>query len=307
MVDLNIELPEGFLDEEVRCDYKVTTEMKQVWAVELDLLQKLLDVCKKNNIQIFADGGTLLGTVRHKCFIPWDDDIDMYIFRDDYEKLCDLADKEFSYPYFFQTEYNDIGTLRGHAQIRNSETTAILKNELDKHYSFNQGIFIDLFPLDYVPEDQTLRAEQRKQIKMYWDQAYHAARNGSRYYVMDENRFKRYARKLYHLFADHHLNKMEIKYYREFEDACKKYLRKSDLVSTISFPGDYGINKVEDYSEIIDMPFEFMTISVPINYDDILTAMYGDYHVFKKNTSVHGDIIFNTDISYKQFFKQLYE
>lgn len=66
MVDLNIKLPEGFLEEEIRCDYKITKKMKEVWAVEIDLLCELLRVCKKHNINIFASGGTLLGAIRHK-------------------------------------------------------------------------------------------------------------------------------------------------------------------------------------------------------------------------------------------------
>ena len=119
MVDLNIVLPDGFLNEEVRCGYTVTKQMKEVWAVELDMLEKLLSVCKKHDIKIFASGGTMLGAVRHQGFIPWDDDIDMMMFRDDYEKLCKVAQEEFEYPYFFQTEYTDVGSLRGHAQLRN--------------------------------------------------------------------------------------------------------------------------------------------------------------------------------------------
>ncbi len=82
MVDLKIKLPDGFLDEEVRCDYTITHEMKKIWAVELDLLEKLLNVCKKHGIKIFASGGTLLGAIRHKGMIPWDDDIDMMMFRE---------------------------------------------------------------------------------------------------------------------------------------------------------------------------------------------------------------------------------
>ena len=108
MVSLNIKLPENFLDEEIRDDYVVSSQMKQVWAVELDLLNKILEVCKKYNIKIIASGGTLLGAVRHKGFIPWDDDIDLMMMRDQYDKLCDVAEKEFKYPYFFQTEYKKL-------------------------------------------------------------------------------------------------------------------------------------------------------------------------------------------------------
>ena len=70
MVDLNIELPDGFLDEEVRWGYTVTSKMKEVWAVELDITAKIIEVCEKYNIKIFSDGGTTLGAVRHKGFIP---------------------------------------------------------------------------------------------------------------------------------------------------------------------------------------------------------------------------------------------
>ena len=83
MVSLNIKLPENFLDEEIRDDYVVSSQMKQVWAVELDLLNKILEFCKKYNIKIIASGGTLLGAVRLKGLIPWDDDIDIYMIRPD--------------------------------------------------------------------------------------------------------------------------------------------------------------------------------------------------------------------------------
>ena len=107
MVNLKISLPEGFLDEEVRDGYKVSHEMKKVWAVELDLLAEFQRVCKKHNIKYIASGGTMLGAVRHKGFIPWDDDIDLMMLREEYEKLCIVAPSEFKHPYYFQTDRTD--------------------------------------------------------------------------------------------------------------------------------------------------------------------------------------------------------
>ena len=91
-----------FWEEEIRNDFIVTKERKKVWAVELNMLEMLDDICKRHGLQYFVDYGTLLGAVSHKGFVPWDDDIDVTMFRDDCEKFKKVAVEEIREPYFFK-------------------------------------------------------------------------------------------------------------------------------------------------------------------------------------------------------------
>ena len=305
MVALNIKHPEDFLKEEIREGYTVTEEMKKVWAVELDLLVKLLEVCKKHSIKIFASGGTMLGTVRHKGFIPWDDDIDMMMFREDYEKLCEVAPSEFEHPYFFQTDYTDPGSMRRHAQLRNSETSAILKGERGK-FRFNQGIFLDIFPLDNVIDDEELYEKQRATAFEYLEKARKWAKYTSRYGAKWETKKGHIKEKLVHFFFGWLIKKMKLqqKWYKKFELECQRYNNMpTKLVSTLSF----YFNKHEhwkyreDYEELIEMPFEFLMIPVGKNYDHGLWARYGNYKTIVQGSSCHGGVFFDVEKSYKEY------
>ena len=161
MIELNIDLPDGFLDEEDRGGYVVPAEMKQVWAIQMDLLTQLINVCQQNDIKMWVGGGTLLGTIRHHGYIPWDDDIDVMMLREEYDKLMAIGKDAFEHPYFFQNAYTDSGYSLGHAQLRNSLTAAI--RPADSFKLYNQGIFIDIFVLDAVPEDPALRVSTIKE------------------------------------------------------------------------------------------------------------------------------------------------
>lgn len=133
------------LNEEWICGHLVTERDKKVWNVELNILKEVKRICEKHNIKYFAEGGTLLGAARHGGFIPWDDDIDVAMLRDDYNKFIEIAQSELPEHLFIQNSKTDIRPNL-FTKIRDSRTTWIPKgNDLKLK---NYGIFIDIFPLD---------------------------------------------------------------------------------------------------------------------------------------------------------------
>lgn len=86
-----LQFPENFFDEEVRCGFTVSSTMKHYWAAQMEVLQTVIAICEKHDLTYYAFWGTLIGAVRHKGFIPWDDDIDIALKREDYQKLLCIA------------------------------------------------------------------------------------------------------------------------------------------------------------------------------------------------------------------------
>ena len=304
MQKLKIDLPDGFLDEEIREGYLVTSDMKKVWAVELDLFAEFDRVCRKYDITYFADAGTMLGAVRHKGFIPWDDDIDVKLSRENYEKLCQIAPKEFTGNYFWQTEYTDPGSLRGHAQLRNSSTTAILEFEKGLQ-KFNQGIFIDIFPFDSVIDDKKLFEEQKERAESYRRHCLYL-RDVIYNYKKKQYKFPKNIlaplRSTYYRWK----NKNCEKPYRLFERECARYNNiQTPQISLLSFQFDpIHFQSRADYDDIVYMPFEFMQMPVPKGDDHILTDRYGDYMKPVKGGSMHGKIIFDVDRPYTDYLEK---
>lgn len=295
MIDLSITIPEGFIMEEVRCEYTISKKMKEIWAVQLDLASQLLKICKKYNIQIFADGGTLLGTVRHKGYIPWDDDMDFCMFRSEYNKLCEIASFEFRSPYFFQTAYTDPGCLRGHAQLRHSETTGILYNEVGMA-DFNQGIFIDIFPLDEVIDNTVLFGKQKREATF----SIRIAK------IIDKYVFHKYKKECIKYVCAKILNIFGSResWYKNFECITSKYNSKSNRhvsILTLHFTKKKWLRKRELYDGVVYLPFEWLDLPVPEGYEELLTELYGNWRKFERGTSMHGSVFFDTENSYRKY------
>lgn len=305
MVGLKVDFPESFFEGETRNDYYVSPEMKKVWAVELDLLSELLRVCKKYDLKIFAAGGTMLGAVRHKGFIPWDDDIDMVMFREDYEKLCEVAETEFQQPYFWQTEYSDPGNLREHAKLRNSNTTGISKWQINFNCAFNQGIFIDIFPYDNVIDNEKKLKKQLNKIRKYkW--YCNKCKGLSYFYINSDASLKRTVKRILHCLFEKQCRILARKLYVKTEKEAQLYNNlETSRIAPIAFYPNAVLRYRQDFDKVIYMAFENMSIPVPAGYDRLLRMQYGNYMEFVKGKNLHGEIVFETDISYVEYLDNM--
>lgn len=300
---MNIKYDDSFYSEEIRCDYRVTELKKKIWAVQLDLLNEILRICKKHDIKIIVFAGTMLGAVRHGGFIPWDDDIDVALDRENYEKLLRIAPIEFKYPYFLQTGYNDQAFFLNYARLRNSETTCII--DWNRSEDYNSGIYIDVFVLDGYPDDE---ASYKNYIKKK-DKLEHVL---SFYKEKDKTcSIKEVVKTLLR-----RITKKAIQY-EKLLDIYNAHLQKYSLTSnkiglmthTEYFRDRYWLYK-EELDNLICLSFEFLQVPVPADYDEILTRVYGNYMKFpplEKRGEWHaGYFEIDPDMPYDEYYRVNY-
>ena len=298
MLPIKLNLPPDFLDEEIRCDYKISTKMKEIWAIELDLFVEFDRVCKKYGIKYMASGGTMLGAVRHKGFIPWDDDMDLMMFRSEWEKLCAVAEKEFKAPYFFQTGFTDKGFGQCWGKLRNVNTAAIEKNGALRKYQFCQGIFIDIFVLDGIPDDESLWTKQKRCIEKQKKRTAFIINFTERYSTYTIHKILLIPKTILHFFLKIFCRPK--KYLKKMDDICKTFSnQKTERIGTLSFTTEkYTIKYFADYEDLVEVPFEFLYIPIGRNYEHALTVRYGDWKKMVRGESLHEGIFFDTEKSY---------
>lgn len=288
-------ISEDFLKEEERCGFTVSLERKKLWAIELDLLTEVDRICRNYNLKYFAFGGTLLGAMRHKGFIPWDDDIDLAMHRNDYEIFCKVAPYELASYMFLQSAYTEKDYGAPHIKIRNSQTTGATKYDFE--FGYNKGIFIDIFPIDRIPDDESefkrmcqKIAKQKRILDIGVRKFYYI---GSEIITETE---KEEARSI--------IEKEGLKQvYAAMESMCAEHInKKTKRCSWLLFHLDDDIYyESSDYEESLYVPFEHLSIPVPNGYDRILTTRYGEYMKPVKAGVSHGDLIVNVDIPYYDY------
>jgi len=268
--------------------------MESVREIQLKIAAQVLDVCRRHGLRVWADWGTLLGAVREGDMIPWDDDIDLMMLREDYEALLRLGETEFRRPFFLQSFHSEKGYYRGHAQVRYDGTAAILPADIGQ--PFHQGIFVDIFVYDNIPDNLNdaawRRSLRRARLAQKCLLTAQYGRGAKRLVAKGLCGAVGY-RRLYHLFE------------RQFTRWNAQETRR---ISCPTFDWRQVEREAKErtwYDETVMLPFGEMMMPAPAGYDKVLTALYGpDYMTPRRDASGHGEVIFDAERDYREVLRR---
>ena len=283
-------------------EYKTPEALKKLWAVELDLLSKFKEICAKYNLRYYATGGTLLGAARHKGFIPWDDDIDLTMPWQDCKVFLEVAPKVLEYPYHLQSHLTEKNGELSTFRLRRSDTTGCTKWEYENvsDPEYNRGIFIDIFPLFYVPQDQEIRQKQIESVMEAWkafrgytaiDGKANGLKNVNSEYAQYTDIYKKYSRKY------------DIQQIKElYFERCAVQEEPTEEVGILAYRVNDPVNiwKTEWFRETVELPFEDTTVTAPKYYEEWLDWRYGDWRTPVYNAAAHEMYIYDADTPYKE-------
>ena len=286
------------LEKETICGYEVSAQMKRIWAMELDMVEKFVAVCHEHDLNYMIMGGTLLGAVRHKGFIPWDNDIDILMPRKDFDKLLELGPDSFHRPLFFQTPVTEESRyFSTYVKIRNEKGTAATPEDFEN--GINCGVSIDIFCLDEIPDQPRKRRRFFRRLNVIAKmQRYSLGKTSRKGFV---KRAKDSIQRLIYRFCFHSPDAASL--FNIYQKEAGKYAGKNcRQVAHLAFGfHENFIWDKKDWDTPIPLDFEYLKLDAPIGYDAILKHQYGDYWVLPEDKSTHDFIEYNPDVPYKDF------
>lgn len=243
-------------------------ELKQLQLVLLDMLLELDRICKKYHIKYGIDGGTLLGAVRHRGFIPWDDDLDVVMEREEYEKFRVVAINELAPDkYFYQDHLTDPHYRWGYARIRRVDSEFVRCGQ--EHLKMKTGIFLDIFPRDNVPDGA---------VKGRLHSVYCFCLRKTLYSEVGKMREKNPFTKAVYIVLSRIPTSFVFNRLRTLAVRCNRKRTSRSRCYTFAIPrkGLDGYNS-EWFTEFTEIEFEGHTFPCAKDYVGYLTCDYGDY------------------------------
>lgn len=251
-----------------RDEYVISeAELEQIHTIQKEMIMEVDRICKKNGIHYNMVGGTMLGAIRHKGYIPWDDDADIGFLRQEYEKFREACKSDLDDSKYYMQDIRDTEGYRwGYGKLRRKDTEFLRLNQ--EYMPYGQGIFIDLMPFDNVPDNPIKQKIHFAHCfilrKFLWSEV------GSK---TEKNVAVRMLYKLMKMIPRKHL----VKNYQSLVDKGAK--QKTKLVRILTFPTPkkvYGYKR-EWYLNLKRYPFDELMLPGAKDYDGYLKTKYDNY------------------------------
>lgn len=282
-----------------------TGVLKDIQAVEYDLLERLIEICNQNNLVYYAIYGTLLGAVRHQGIINWDDDMDIALPRKDYDQFIRIAHQELQFPYYLQVqEYDDSYFCGGYAKLQNLNTTAITyQNWINKN---NSGIWIDIFPLDEFDENEIRRQKQFEQLRQTQKLLYAKTfrKTGKPLRGIEKKQWdllRMKARWISH-------KKLCDELYERLTEGSRYDTQWMGVLARYYETCSYAAFHKSYFGEGRMVPFGKLKIRIPNRAEDILSALYGDDYMAmppKERRQSHHTVAFDPYLPFEKKYSSL--
>lgn len=297
----------SFFQGETRRDFYISPMVKRAWAAQMEVLHQVDLLCKRHNIMYYAEWGTLLGAIRHQGFVPWDDDIDIGMRRMDFVRFQHYAKTELPKSFALITVHNDLIYNQMITRVVNTMEITTEPNFLKQYHGFPYVAGIDIFISDNVPKNPAEEEIQCNLVRIVDA----LARNWDNDDMTEEER-QECVREVEELckvtFTDnipiqHQLLMLEDRLCAMYwDDDCNEIALMPKLAD---YKPGYKI-PVSCYESTIEVPFETMTIPVPVGYDFILIHRYGpEYMIERRENSSHNYPFFENqqELLFKEYEK----
>lgn len=247
-------------------------KLTKLHEVQLELLIEFDRICKDHNLVYQLYSGTLLGAVRHKGFIPWDDDLDVCMLRDDYEKFLMIYKSNQTANYFLQTHKTDEKYVHSFARLQKNGTTLVQKQWT--HTGMSSKIFIDIFPLDDVNPNSLFGKLQYHLVYQFKRIKRIRRSNDAWLQTTKSGKLKRVLQKPLKMLPMHWFNSIETLFMTMLNGKEKQVSLLTDGGKETYLP--YMVEK-DTFYNVTNIEFEGHEFLAPANYEEILSRNFGDF------------------------------